>query len=131
MAATDGTVYLLHYAEPLGRLQHYVGWTSDLDQRLRQHASGDGSTITARFHQAGTPFVLARTWPGTRQLERKIKQGGPANYCPLCRDRRGTQRAAARGQAELKALLPTPESGPAYPSHPHADPIAVAPIIKG
>jgi predicted GIY-YIG superfamily endonuclease len=104
----EGTVYLLHYAEPLGFSQHYVGWTSSLDQRIEHHASGEGCYTTARFHTAGIGFVLARTWTGTLQLERKIKRGGPVNYCPLCKDQRREQREWRRGRAELRSvgLLP-------------------------
>lgn len=104
----EGTVYLLHYAEPLRFRQHYVGWTSNLRQRIEQHASGDGCYTTAQFHTAGITFVLARTWTGTLQLERKIKRGGPANYCPLCKDQRREQKEWLRGRAELRSvgLLP-------------------------
>jgi predicted GIY-YIG superfamily endonuclease len=104
----EGTVYLLHYAEPLRLMRHYVGWTSNLQQRIEQHASGDGCYTTAQIHRAGIAFVLVRTWTGTLQLERKIKRGGPTNYCPLCKDQRREQKQWRRGRAELRSvgLLP-------------------------
>ena len=42
-----GIVYLLHFdrkignqASKYGTAQHYTGWTSDLDERLAEHAAG-------------------------------------------------------------------------------------------
>jgi predicted GIY-YIG superfamily endonuclease len=80
-----GTVYLLHYAEPLGVVQHYLGWTTNLPQRLQNHANGRGSATTARFHAAGIPFALARIWTGTRQLERQLKKTGESPTAPSAR----------------------------------------------
>jgi predicted GIY-YIG superfamily endonuclease len=105
-----GTVYLLHYAEPLGVVQHYIGWTTNLPQRLQNHANGHGSATTARFHAAGIPFALARIWTGTRQLEWQLKKTGGITYCPLCKDRRREQRGHTRGQAEIRALMPPGDS---------------------
>jgi hypothetical protein len=43
---------------------------------------------------AGIRFTLARTWPGTRTLERRLKnRGGHARLCPIC-------QAAERGGAD-------------------------------
>lgn len=37
------TVYLLHFKKPINPscpAQHYLGWTSDLDERIRAHRRG-------------------------------------------------------------------------------------------
>jgi hypothetical protein len=68
--AVDGTVYLLHFERPFhGPMQHYVGFTRDLDNRLRNHREGTGCVTTRRAFNQGVTFVLARTWPGTPKLE--------------------------------------------------------------
>ncbi len=79
-------VYLLHFHRPFnGPMQHYVGFTDDLELRLEEHRNGTGSPTTRRAYSQRIRFTLARTWsPGSRQLERHIKDCGPANYCPLC-----------------------------------------------
>ena len=89
MTASEGTVYLLHFDRPFyGPMRHYVGFTQDLDQRLKGHREGTGCVTTRRAFEQGIAFSLVRTWPGTRKLERQIKACGPSNYCPLCPRRR-------------------------------------------
>jgi hypothetical protein len=89
-----GIVYLLHFDRPYGpgggangrgTAKHYIGWASDLEARLADHATGRGARLLAVFHAAGIGWSLARTWPGGRARERQIKrQGGASRCCPLC-----------------------------------------------
>jgi len=90
---SNGTVYLIHFNRPIGDLrnrrgmaQHYLGWTRDLTQRLDAHRSGNGSAIMAAVARAGVGWELARTWEGSRGLERKLKRqhNGP-RLCPICK----------------------------------------------
>ena len=87
------TVYLLHFEEPIGDLsnprgqaRHYLGFTDDLEQRLQAHRSGNGSAIMAEVSRRGIAWQLARTWNGSRDLERRLKNqhNGP-RLCPLCK----------------------------------------------
>ncbi|GAA1857211.1 hypothetical protein GCM10009687_25430 [Asanoa iriomotensis] len=114
--ATSGTVYLLHFDRPYGHAGRYTGWTTDLPARLADHASGRGARLMAVITSAGIGFTLARTWPGTRSLERALKrQGGASRRCPLC----GVTPAPATGAATAAAtnraargstpFRPTPE----------------------
>lgn len=88
-----GTVYLIHFERPLGDLtnprgqaQHYLGYTNDLDARLRAHRSGNGAAIMAAVSTAGIGWRLVQTWPGDRALERKLKgQHNAPRFCPICR----------------------------------------------
>ena len=42
-----GTVYLLHFERPYWvPMQHYVGFTRNLPQRLQAHREGDGGVTT-------------------------------------------------------------------------------------
>jgi hypothetical protein len=86
-----GTCYLLHYDRPIadGRpAQHYLGWTRYLPARALAHLQGRGAKITQAAHQRGIGFVIARTWPGDRNFERRLKnrKEGP-RLCPICRNR--------------------------------------------
>jgi predicted GIY-YIG superfamily endonuclease len=93
-----GTVYLLHFDRPYAHARHYTGWTSDLTARLAEHANGHGARLPAVVRSAGIGWELARTWTGTRALERSLKRRhGASRYCPLCGAHpRSTARGVAR-----------------------------------
>lgn len=84
--------YLLHFDAPLGNLdnprgqaQHYLGHADRLDRRALQHLTGRGAKITQALHQRGIGFCIARTWPGSRSFERKLKNRKNARkLCPIC-----------------------------------------------
>jgi predicted GIY-YIG superfamily endonuclease len=89
--AVEGTIYLLHFT-PRGyrHAAHYLGWTEDLATRLDAHRKGRGARLMEVIAEAGLGFVLARTWTGTRALERRLKgRGGHARLCPICRQSQG------------------------------------------
>lgn len=79
-----GTIYLLHFSRPYKHAAHYTGWTSDLDARLAEHASGRGARLLAVVQAEGITWQLARTWTGDRYLERRLKQRGASRRCPIC-----------------------------------------------
>ena len=85
-----GTIYLLHFSEAYKHARHYVGFTTNLEQRLTEHAAGQGARLTQVIKEAGLSFSLARTWPGTRKTERQIKNRKEApRLCPVCRAQKG------------------------------------------
>jgi predicted GIY-YIG superfamily endonuclease len=95
--SVTGTVYLLHFDRPYAHAGHYTGWTTDLTARLAEHANGRGARLLAVVSSVGIGWTLARTWTGTRAVERALKrQGGASRRCPLCgvipRDRVGGVR---------------------------------------
>jgi len=80
-----GQVYLLHLDRPYKHARHYMGWAHDLDARLARHRSGNGARLIAVAAQAGIGWQLARTWPGDRTLERRLKKRKNApRLCPVC-----------------------------------------------
>ena len=84
--ARTSIVYLLHFAQPLQHARHYLGSTADLDARLEQHRAGQGARLMEVIADLGIDFQLARTWPGGRDVERRLKRRkeGP-RLCPVCR----------------------------------------------
>jgi predicted GIY-YIG superfamily endonuclease len=84
--STVGIVYLLHFDRPYAHAGHYTGWTTNLTQRLAEHATGHGARLLTVIRGAGIGWHLARTWPDTtRHTERALKrQGGASRRCPLC-----------------------------------------------
>jgi hypothetical protein len=67
--------------------QHYLG--ADLSgQRISVQTLGgtDAARIVAHVQRQGIGFVVARTWPGSRALERQLKHRKNASkLCPICR----------------------------------------------
>lgn len=80
-----GTVYLLHFTQPFGHARHYMGWAGNLPGRLAHHAAGSGANLLRHVSAAGITWELARTWPGDRRLERRMKARGHSRACPICR----------------------------------------------
>jgi hypothetical protein len=83
------TTYLVHLDRPLGGpvhfAQHYVGHTQNLDRRLETHRAGLGARILAAANQRGIGYDVVRTWPGGREVERRIKAHHNApRLCPAC-----------------------------------------------
>ena len=90
---TTTTVYLLHFPEPYRHARHDCGSTGlPLEDRLAQHHAGHGSKLTRAAAGAGVTFEVARTWPGSKQDERRMKgriHGSATSWrsrCPLCRN---------------------------------------------
>ncbi len=81
------TVYLLHFEQPVyGTSQHYVGFTTNLEQRLAQHRSGRGARLTSIARKKGIAWELAYVWEdGDKELERYLKKGSRARkFCKIC-----------------------------------------------
>jgi predicted GIY-YIG superfamily endonuclease len=81
------TVYLLHFERPVyGRSRHYIGFTTNLPQRLAMHKSGHGARMTSIAAKKGIAWELAHVWEdGDKEFERHIKKSGPAKkYCEIC-----------------------------------------------
>jgi len=85
-----GTIYLLHFERPFRHARHYLGWTEGdrIDERLERHRSGNGSKLMRAVTNAGIDFRIARTWSGTRHLERELKKSKnvPRQHCTICKE---------------------------------------------
>jgi len=85
-----GTIYLVHFKRPFHHARHYVGWTGGtLAERFERHRSlaplRRGSALLRAVFAAGIPFKVVRTWSGSRERERQIKNGRHTpRYCPVC-----------------------------------------------
>lgn len=98
-------LYLIHLDEPFGHAGHYLGSTTDLERRMRQHGTKEGARLLQAVRNAGISWQVSRTWDlGSVGLSEALtreyalkRQGGLARLCPLCRKpgwrARGTGRA--------------------------------------
>lgn len=100
------TVYLLHFDEPYRHARHYLGSADDLAARLKRHRAGAGARLIEVVTKSGIGFALARTWPGGREEERRLKARHNApRLCPIC-----LGRAVEDGLRQLDELV---EASPA------------------
>jgi hypothetical protein len=82
----------LHFLEPIGNLanphamaQHYIGWALVAAERISAQTAGQGAAIVRHVQARGIGFLVAATWPGTRALERQLKNRKHASrFCPVC-----------------------------------------------
>jgi len=82
---TNGTVYLLHFDRPYKHARHYLGYAKDLQAWLELHRSGNGARLIQVVQEAGIGWTLARTWPGGKEIERRLKrQKNSPRLCPIC-----------------------------------------------
>ncbi|HUV88168.1 MAG TPA: endonuclease [Anaerolineae bacterium] len=93
-------VYLLHFQEPYKHARHYLGFCKDLTARLEQHRNGTGARLLSVVQAAGISWIVARTWDGGRDLERRLKaRKNSPKLCPICRAMR---RAAHEHDGGMK-----------------------------
>ncbi|MBV9170088.1 MAG: endonuclease [Chloroflexi bacterium] len=85
-----GTVYVLHFSQPLAHARHYVGWTAgDAADRLQEHLHGRGSPLVRAAVAAGITVAIALSKHGTRIDERRWhNRHGAARICPICKGRK-------------------------------------------
>lgn len=88
MPKKNELVYVLHFGEPYHHARHYIGTTVDLERRIREHLSGQGSPLVKAVVDAGINVVVATTYNGGRKLERKMKnQHKASRFCPICKEK--------------------------------------------
>ena len=87
-----GYIYLLHFDRPISdahTCQHYIGFTSrKLFIRILDHRKGmrSAARLTQVAKERGIGFKVVRTWHGTRNDERRLKnRKGGNDLCPICR----------------------------------------------
>ena len=73
-------VYVVRLRRPLCHARHYVGWTVDLSNRVRQHLTGQGSHLLNAANAYGIGWDVVQAIPcGSRKeaqsLEQHIKRG--------------------------------------------------------
>lgn len=88
MTAEPLSVYLLHFDQPLGHQQHYLGITRTdrLHRRMEEHQRGRGARLTARLSAQGLGFTLTHIIPdASPEIEKRLKQASRfKRLCPLC-----------------------------------------------
>ena len=106
----EGTIYLLHFDQAVSdHARHYLGWASDLAARLEAHRAGRGARLMEVCAERGITWHVSRTWQGTRDRERAIKDR--AESPRLCPDCTPSPRPVTKG----RSAVPAPSVKPAPP----------------
>lgn len=89
-----GSVYLVHFARRYHGKQHYMGFSTDVDKRVKAHKAGRGAPLLAAVTRRGIGWRVVRTW--TRKdgfFEQRLKRGfALKELCPVCSGPRAHQR---------------------------------------
>ena len=95
--ARVGTVYLLHFSRPYWHARHYIGFSTRLESRIRDHRRGRGSPLVAAAVECGIEIFIARRWEKvTRGFERRLHRTVGQRMCPICRGPRARRRGVPR-----------------------------------
>ena len=85
-------VYLIHFDSPYYHARHYLGTTTDLEYRLRQHQAGvssGGARLMEVIIEAGISWRVAAVWQGSYELEKRLKAwNNSGRFCPICKAER-------------------------------------------
>jgi predicted GIY-YIG superfamily endonuclease len=82
---TGKKVYLIHLEKPLKHAKHYLGFSEDIQERVKQHRNGRGAAFMKAIKKNGISWYVSRIWDGDRELERILKnQHNASHLCPTC-----------------------------------------------
>ncbi len=101
--------YLIHLHTKIHHAGHYVGATHDIEERLKQHASGNGARLLEVAGERDITWELAKLWTtdDAFKLEAILKRRhNGRKHCPLCNGGK-TQWMPVKALSYPIHLLPT------------------------
>ena len=84
-----GSCYLVHMARAFNGARHYLGFSTNVAQRLKAHKAGRGSPLLGAAAAAGISFGVVRRWlRRDGYFEQELKRNNELKeLCPVCRKR--------------------------------------------
>jgi predicted GIY-YIG superfamily endonuclease len=84
-----GTVYLVHMARALNGARHYLGFSTNVGQRVKAHKAGRGAPLLGAASRRGIRWRVVRRWRGRDgYFEQELKRNHAlSDLCPVCRGR--------------------------------------------
>ena len=81
-----GSVYLVHFARRFNSAQHYMGFSTNIPERVKAHRAGRGSPLVAAVTKRGIPWRVVRTWKRKDGFfEQRLKRSyALKELCPVC-----------------------------------------------
>ena len=85
-----GSVYLVHMTRALHGARHYLGFSTNVPQRVKAYKAGRGTPLLGEATKRGIGWRVVRTWrKRDGYFEQELKRGGPlADLCPACKGRK-------------------------------------------
>jgi hypothetical protein len=82
-----GSVYLVHAARALNGARHYLGFSTNVRQRIDAHRKGRGSPLLGEMAKKRIPFGVVRQWhKRDGYFEQELKRRfNLADLCPKCK----------------------------------------------
>ena len=93
------TVYLIHFDRKISHAGHYLGYTANLQERIKLHKSGNGARLLRECKRLQIPFHVVRTWKfknhdSAKSFEDKLKARKESpRLCPVCNPKNYQNRA--------------------------------------
>jgi len=81
-----GSVYLVHLAHRYRGAQHYLGFSTNIPERVKAHLAGRGAPLLAAVTKRGIAWRVVRTWRRKDgYFEQHLKRSyGLKELCPVC-----------------------------------------------
>ena len=81
-----GSVYLIHFESRLHGAQHYLGFSTNIPQRVKAHKAGRGAPLLAAVSKLGIGWRVVRIW---RRKDGYFEQALKRRFalrdlCPAC-----------------------------------------------
>lgn len=81
-----GSVYLVHFARPYHGAQHYLGFSTNIPQRIKAHRAGRGAPLLGVITRRGIGWRVVRIWKRRDgYFEQFLKHNHALReLCPVC-----------------------------------------------
>jgi predicted GIY-YIG superfamily endonuclease len=81
-----GAVYLVHFARSYHGAKHYLGFSTNIPERMKAHRAGRGAPLLAAAKKRGIAFRVVRIWRGKDGFfEQALKRRfALRDLCPAC-----------------------------------------------
>lgn len=91
-----GSVYLVHFARRHHGAQHYLGFSTNIPERVKAHRAGRGAPLLGAITRRGIPWRVVRTWQRKDGFfEQRLKRSyALSKLCPVCSGPRAYERGA-------------------------------------
>jgi hypothetical protein len=82
-----GSVYLLHFGRAVNGARHYLGFSTNIPKRLKEHKAGRGSPLVGEAAKRGISIRAVRVWrKKDGYFEQDLKRNfALAELCPKCK----------------------------------------------
>ena len=83
---TIGTVYLVHFSRKFHGKKHYLGFSTNVAERMKAHKAGRGTPLLGAAAKRGVNFRVVRQWhKKDGYFEQSLKRSHELKeLCPVC-----------------------------------------------